>query len=79
MIITTTNNIENYSIKQYLGVVNANIVIGANLFSDFAASLTDIFGGRSNTYQNKLNTIYTEVMAELKAKAKSFQADAIGG
>lgn len=30
MIITTTNNIENYSIKRYLGVVNANIVIGAN-------------------------------------------------
>ena len=32
MIITTTNNIENYSIKRYLGVVNANIVIGANFF-----------------------------------------------
>lgn len=79
MIITTTNNIENYSIKRYLGVVNANIVIGANFFSDFAASLTDVFGGRSNTYQNKLNTIYKEVMAELKAKAKSFQADAIVG
>lgn len=44
MIITTTNNIENYSIKRYLGVVNANIVIGANFFSDFAASLTDVFG-----------------------------------
>ena len=34
MIITTTNNIENYSIKRYLGVVNANIVIGANFFDN---------------------------------------------
>ncbi|RGX84512.1 YbjQ family protein [Bacteroides intestinalis] len=79
MIITTTNNIENHSIKRYLGVINANIVIGANFFSDFAASLTDVFGGRSNTYQNKLNTIYKDVMAELEEKAKYFQADAIVG
>ena len=79
MIITTTNNIENYSIKQYLSVINANIVIGANLFSDFAASLTDIFGGRSSTYQNKLNTIYKEVMAELEKKAKFLRANAIVG
>ena len=79
MIITTTNNIENHSIKRYLSVVNANIVIGANFFSDFAASLTDIFGGRSDTYQNKLSTIYKEVMTELEAKAKSYKADAVVG
>ena len=42
MIITTTNNIENYSIKRYLGVVNANIVIGANFFSDLADALIPI-------------------------------------
>lgn len=39
MIITTTNNIENYSIKRYLGVVNANIVIGANFLSNFGIPL----------------------------------------
>lgn len=79
MIITTTNNIENHSIKRYLSVVNANIVIGANFFSDFAASLTDIFGGHSDTYQNKLSTIYKEVMTKLEAKAKSYKADAVVG
>ena len=46
MIVTTTNSIEGYTIRKYLGVVNANVVIGTNLFSDIAASLTDVFGGR---------------------------------
>lgn len=79
MIVTTTNSIEGYTIKRYLGVVNANVVIGTNLFSDIAASLTDVFGGRSGSYKSKLNTIYDEVMKELTEKAKSYHADAIVG
>ena len=76
MIVTTTNNIEGYTVKRYLGVVNANVVIGTNLFSDIAASLTDVFGGRSGSYKS---TIYDEVMKELTEKAKSYHADAIVG
>lgn len=79
MIITTTNTIEKYTIEQYLGIVNSNVVIGTNLFSDFAASLTDVFGGRSGTYKSKLGTIYNEVMSELERKAESLNADAILG
>lgn len=79
MIVTTTNSIEGYTVKRYLGVVNANVVIGTNLFSDIAASLTDVFGGRSGSYKSKLSTIYDEVMKELTEKAKSYHADAIVG
>lgn len=79
MIITTTNSIENNNIKEYLGVVNANIVIGTNIFSDYAASVTDILGGRSETYQNKLNNIYEKVINELTKKANAMDADAILG
>lgn len=79
MIVTTTNSVEGYSIRKYLGVVNANVVIGTNLFSDIAASLTDVFGGRSGSYKSKLTTIYDEVMKELIGKAESYHADAIVG
>lgn len=79
MIVTTTNSVEGYSIRQYLGVVNANVVIGTNLFSDIAASLTDVFGGRSDSYKSKLTTIYDEVMKELIGKAENYHADAIVG
>lgn len=79
MIVTTTNSVEGYSIRKYLGVVNANVVIGTNLFSDIAASLTDVFGGRSDSYKSKLTTIYDEVMKELIGKAENYHADAIVG
>ena len=79
MIVTTTNSVEGYSIRKYLGVVNANVVIGTNLFSDIAASLTDVFGGRSGSYKSKLTTIYDEVMKELIGKAENYHADAIVG
>lgn len=55
------------------------MVIGTNLFSDIAASLTDVFGGRSESYKSKLTTIYDEVMKELIGKAESYHADAIVG
>jgi uncharacterized protein YbjQ (UPF0145 family) len=32
-------------------VVSGEIVIGANVIKDFFAGLTDIFGGRSNSYE----------------------------
>lgn len=58
-IITTTNSIEYAEVQQYFDIVSTNVVIGANIFSDLAASLTDIFGGTSGSYQNQLEYIYT--------------------
>ena len=34
MIITSTNDIKDHEVIEYLGLVNANEVIGANLISD---------------------------------------------
>ena len=78
-IITTTGNIEGCPIKNYLGVVNANIVIGTNLFSDIAASFTDIFGGNSETYQNKMDLMYKSAKDNLMKKAVARGANAIVG
>lgn len=78
-IISTTNNIENGIIKQYIDVVSTNIVIGTNVFSDFAASFTDFFGGRSDSYKRKLEQIYQESKKELQAKAAKIGANAIVG
>lgn len=79
MIITTTNTIEGRKIRKYLSVVNANVVIGTNVFSDIAASFTDIFGGRSESYRGKLELMYNEVMLDLKERASNLLADAIVG
>ncbi|HRO71354.1 MAG TPA: heavy metal-binding domain-containing protein, partial [Chitinophagaceae bacterium] len=35
MIITTTQQVEGRPIRDYLGVINAQSIIGANIFKDF--------------------------------------------
>ncbi|WP_312190918.1 heavy metal-binding domain-containing protein [Sphingobacterium sp.] len=49
MIVTTTNS--NLSIA-------ANVVIGTNVFSDIGASYVDFFGGRSTSYEKKMQEMY---------------------
>lgn len=79
LIISTTNNIENGIIKQYIDVICCNIVVGTNIFSDIAASFSDFFGGTSDSYRNKLEYIYNEASKELKNKAIKIGANAIIG
>lgn len=78
-LISTTNNIEGCPIKKYIGAICSNIVIGTNVFSDFAASFTDFFGGRSDSYKRKLEIIYDEASKELKQKALNIGANCIIG
>ncbi|WP_293666397.1 YbjQ family protein [uncultured Parabacteroides sp.] len=78
-IISTTNNIEGCPIRKYIDTICSNIVIGTNIFSDFAASFTDFFGGRSDSYKRKLEIIYNEAIKELKQKAISVGANAVIG
>lgn len=77
VVVTTTSNFECGSIKKYLGVVYSNIVIGTNIFSDISASLSDIFGGKSESYRRKLELIRNDAIKELKQKAYSLGANAI--
>ena len=65
IIVTTTNSIEGCCIMKYLKTICSNIVIGTNVFSDIAASFTDFFGGRSDTYRRKLDIIYEEALKDI--------------
>lgn len=79
MITTTTPQIEGKSIVQYLGVVSAQTIIGANFFKDILGGLTDIFGGRSGTYEKVLEEAKDAAMTELTQKASTLGANAIVG
>jgi uncharacterized protein YbjQ (UPF0145 family) len=54
MIITTTQSIEGQTIRKYKGVVVGEAMMGANIVRDFFASITDVIGGRSGAYEQKL-------------------------
>ncbi len=79
MIITTTNSIENKPVKEYLGIVSGETIIGANVFKDFFAGIRDIVGGRSGSYERVLREAKEIAMQEMTQRAKSLGANAIIG
>lgn len=79
MIITTTPNIEGKPIRQYLGIVAGEAIMGANVVRDLFASITDIVGGRSGAYESKLVDARQIAMGEMQEKARHLGANAIVG
>lgn len=79
MIISTTPSLEGYRIEEYLGVVSGETIIGANVFKDFFASITDIVGGRSSAYERVLREAKATAMSEMEMQARAFGANAVVG
>lgn len=79
MLVTTTSTVEGRPVQEYLGIVNAQSIIGANLFKDMFAGLRDVFGGRSKTYERVLEEAKEDVMRELIEHAQAKGANAIIG
>ena len=79
MIITTTSLIEGRPVQEYLGIINAQSIIGANIFKDFLGGLRDVFGGRSKTYEKVIEQAKEDALRELAEKAQSVGANAIIG
>ncbi|WP_296088883.1 heavy metal-binding domain-containing protein [Alloprevotella tannerae] len=79
MILTTTPTIEGYPVKQYLGVVASETIIGANVFRDIMAGLRDFFGGRSSSYEEVLKKAKDTALQELQERAAALGANAVIG
>lgn len=79
VVVTTTPSIDGNRISRYLGVISAEVVCGVGLFSEFFASLTDTFGGRSGKLQSHLLGARRDCMSELAKQAAGLGANAIVG
>ena len=79
MILSTTNNIEGRPVKNYLGIVTGETIIGANIVKDVFASIRDIVGGRSGSYEKVLREAKDTALKEMTENAKRLNADAILG
>jgi uncharacterized protein YbjQ (UPF0145 family) len=79
MIITTTPTIQGKEIKEYLGVVTGEAIMGANIVKDLFASITDIVGGRSAAYEKELTRAREIALREMEEKALSLGANAVVG
>ncbi len=77
MILTTTPTIEGKTITTYCGIVTGEAILGANLFRDLFASVRDIVGGRSASYEKELHQARDIALAEVTEEAEKLGANAV--
>jgi uncharacterized protein YbjQ (UPF0145 family) len=79
MIYATTSVIQGREVEAYLGIVFGDAVLGINIFKDFMASVRDVVGGRSATYERELAAARDAAMTALTSQAIALGADAVLG
>jgi len=79
MLVTTTPGVEGRKITQYKGIVFGEVVSGVNFVKDFAAGLTNIFGGRSGSYEGELIEAREAALREMERRAEAIGANAVVG
>jgi uncharacterized protein YbjQ (UPF0145 family) len=77
MLIVTTNTIEGKRVRQYLGVVSGEAILGANIFRDFFAGIRDIVGGRSAAYEKELRQAKDLALSEMAEQAQRLGGNAV--
>ena len=77
--LSTTNVIEGKPAKNYLGIVTGETIIGANICKDLFASIRDIVGGRSGSYEKVLREAKDTALKEMEDAAIRLGADAVVG
>jgi len=77
MILTTTPTVEGRPIRQYLGIVTGEAILGTNVIRDFFAGIRDIVGGRSASYEKELRKGRDIALKEIEEEARRVGADAV--
>jgi uncharacterized protein YbjQ (UPF0145 family) len=70
---------EGIAFSQYLGVVNGEAIIGANIFRDMFSSVRDVVGGRAGGYERSLKSARDAALEDMIASAKEMGANGIIG
>jgi uncharacterized protein YbjQ (UPF0145 family) len=79
MIITTTHSIDGKPVKEYLGIVMGEAIVGAHIFRDIFAGVRDIVGGRAESYEEALRGARQDALHEMAVQAQNLGADAVVG
>jgi uncharacterized protein YbjQ (UPF0145 family) len=79
MILTTTDVIQDAIIQSYLGIVTAEVVYQSNFLRDFFASIRDIAGGLTGSYERLFEEGQQKALSELEQRARRLGADAVIG
>lgn len=77
MIVTATPGVEGKRIVEYKGIVFGEVISGVDLLKNIAASLSDLFGGRSRSYEGELMYAREDALEEMKQRAAAMGANAV--
>jgi uncharacterized protein YbjQ (UPF0145 family) len=79
LIVTTTHDVQGRQIGEYLGILVGETIVATNIFRDIGAAFRDVVGGRSGSYEKKMNEARYIAIQEMQEKAATMNADAIVG
>ncbi len=79
ILIVTTPGIEGRAVREYCGVIVANVVLGTGWATEIGAAVADFSGTRSTGMQNKLQAAADAALIELRSQAFRRAADAAIG
>ncbi len=79
MIISTTPSLEGKKIIDYKGIVFGEVISGVDFIKDFAAGLTNFFGGRSGSYEGELIKARENAISEMAKRTQQLGANAVVG
>ncbi|MBF0966881.1 heavy metal-binding domain-containing protein [Actinomyces bouchesdurhonensis] len=79
MLVVTTPTVEGTPIKRYIGMVSGETFAGVNMFKDFGAGLSNMFGGRASQYEEEIGNASATAVNEMCARAQAMGANAVVG
>ncbi|SDM83335.1 heavy metal-binding domain-containing protein [Acetanaerobacterium elongatum] len=78
-MITTTHSMKGYDIKNYYGIISAEIALGTGFLSELSANLADLLGTTSGLFAQKLDEARNQVIKNLIDNAYEHGCNAIIG
>ena len=66
-------------VGKFLGLVNGEAIIGANIFRDMFSAVRDVVGGRAGGYERALSGARDAALQEMITAAREAGADGIVG
>ena len=78
-LATVVPGADSARIEKYLGVVNGEAIIGANIFRDLFSSVRDVVGGRAGGYERALSGARDAALDDMIEGARELGANGIIG
>jgi uncharacterized protein YbjQ (UPF0145 family) len=79
MLIVTTDTLDGRPVRDYLGLVVGQAVVGTNVMKSFRGGIRDIGNARPPSYAGELEAARAQALQEVSDSARKLGADAVVG